>query len=104
MAKWFGNVGYAETIETEPGVWEERITTRSYYGDSIRNTRLLQNSGEVNDNVNIGNQLSIVADPYAINHIYNMRYAEFQGAKWKVTNVDVQHPRLILTLGGLYNE
>lgn len=104
MAKWFGNVGYAETIETEPGVWEERITTRSYYGDAIRNTRLLQNSGEVNDNVNVGNQLSIVADPYAINHIYNMRYAEFQGAKWKVTNVDVQHPRLILTLGGLYNE
>lgn len=104
MAKWYGNIGYAEIIETEPGVWEERITTRSYYGDSIRNTRLLQNSGGVNDNVNIGNQLSIVADPYAINHIYNMRYAEFQDAKWKITNVDVQHPRLILTLGGLYNE
>lgn len=104
MAKWFGNVGYAETIETEPGVWEERSVIRSYYGDSIRNTRLLQSSGDVNDNVNIGNQLSIVADPYAVKHMFNMRYAEFQGANWKITNVDVQYPRLILTLGGLYNE
>lgn len=104
MAKWYGKVGYAETIETAPGVWEERITTRSYYGDSFRNTRLLQNSGQVNDNVNIGNQISIVADPYAEGHIHWMRFVEFQGSNWKVTNVDVQPPRLILTIGGLYNE
>lgn len=103
MAKWYGKVGYAETIETAPGVWEEQITTRSYYGDSFRNTRLLQNSGQVNDNVNIGNQISIVADPYASDHMYGMRFVEFQGSNWKVTNVDVQPPRLILTIGGLYN-
>ena len=103
MAKWCGIVGYVETIETRPGVWDEQPIERSYYGDSIRNTRLLQNSGNVNDNVNIGNQISIVADPYAINHIYAMRFVEFQGSKWKVTNVDVQYPRLILTIGGLYN-
>lgn len=103
MAKWHGIVGYAETIETEPGVWEEQKTERSYDGDSIRNTRLLQNSSGVNDNVNVGNQISIVADPYAINHMYSMRYVEFHGSNWKVTNVDVQYPRLILTIGGLYN-
>lgn len=103
MAKWYGKVGYVETIETAPGVWEEKITERSYFGDSIRNTRLLQNSGGVNDNVNIGNQISIVADPYAVDHIYAMRYVEFQKTNWKVTNVDVQYPRLILTIGGLYN-
>lgn len=104
MAKWYGNIGYAEMVEVEPGDWCEEITTRPYYGDAIRNTRMLQNSGGINDNVNIGNQISIVADPYANNHIYDMRYAEFQGAKWKVTNVDVQYPRLILTLGGIYND
>lgn len=102
MAKWFGNIGYAEMVEVKPGDWREKITPRPYYGDTIRNTRMLQNSGEINDNVNVGNQISIVADPYANNHIYDMRYAEFQGSKWKVTNVDVQYPRLILTLGGLY--
>lgn len=103
MAKWYGKIGYSETVETDPGVWEEQIAERSYFGDSIRNTRLLQNSGGVNDNVNVGNQISIVADPYAINHIYAIRYVEFQDHNWKVTNVEVQYPRLILTIGGLYN-
>lgn len=103
MAKWYGKVGYVETIETAPGVWEEKVTERPYFGDSIRNTRLLQSSGGVNDNINIGNQISIVADPYAVDHINDMRYVEFQRSNWKVTTVDVQHPRLILTIGGLYN-
>lgn len=104
MAKWYGKIGYvSKTVELRPGVWDEEIIERAYYGDSYRNTRMLQNSGFVNDNVNVGNQISIVADPYAHNHIYDMRYAEFQGVRWKVTNVDVQLPRLILTLGGVYN-
>lgn len=103
MAKWYGAIGYAVTVETDPGVWEETITERSYYGDTIRNTRMIQNSGEVNDNVNISNQISIVADPYANQNIYAMRYIEFMGTKWKITNVDVQYPRLILTIGGVWN-
>lgn len=103
MAKWFGVIGYAETVETAPGVWVEEITERSYYGDLIRNTRRLESSEHLNDNVNISNDISILSDPYAVNHIYAMRYVEFMGAKWKVTNVDVQYPRLKLTLGGLYN-
>lgn len=104
MAKWYGNIGYATMVEIAAGDWAEKIVARPYYGDSIRNTRLLQqNSNSTNNNVNIGNQLSIVADPYANDHIYDMRYAEFQGNNWIITNVDVQFPRLILTLGGLYN-
>ena len=105
MAKWFGNVGYDETIETpaNSGVWVETITERPYYGDTIRNTRLLQSSGELNDNVNVSNQISIVADPFANQNFHAMRYAEFMGTKWKITNVEVQYPRLILTLGGIYN-
>ena len=104
MAKWYGKIGYAETVETEPGLWEEQITERDYRGDTIRNTRRLQSSGDVNDNVNIANEISIVADPYADQNIYAMRYAEFMGEKWKITSVEVQRPRLILEIGGLWSE
>lgn len=104
MSKWYGKIGYAMTVEKEPGIWEEDITERSYYGDTYRNTRLLQNSGGVNDNVNIGNQISIVADPYANRNFHAMRYVEFMGTIWKITNVEVQYPRLILTIGGVYND
>ena len=103
MAKYYGKIGYAETVETNPGVWTEQITERSYYGDMIRNTRRLQSAGQVNDNINIANDLSIIADPYAISNFHSMRYAEFMGTKWKISNVEVKYPRLILTLGGLYN-
>lgn len=102
MAKFFGEIGYVELVETVPGVWEEVVTKRNYYGDLIRNTRRLESSGNLNDDININNQISIVADPYAINHFHAMRYVEFQGARWKVSTVEVQHPRLLLTLGGLY--
>lgn len=104
MAKWAGKIGYAETVETEPGDWDELITERQYYGDLIRNSRLLQhNSSGVNDNINIANQISIIADPYANQNFHAMRYVEFMGAKWKITNVEVSYPRLTLTVGGLYN-
>lgn len=103
MSKFYGAVGYAETVETSPGVWEEQITERNYYGDVIRNTRRLQGADKVNDDINISNEISIVADPYANDHFYTIRYVVFQGAKWKVSNIDVQYPRLILSLGGLYN-
>lgn len=103
MAKWYGKIGYAELVENEPGDWDEEIVERSYSGDLIRNTRALQNSGGVNDNVNISNQISILADPYATQNFHAMRYAEFMGTKWKITNVEVSYPRLNLTLGGVYN-
>lgn len=103
MAKYCGNIGFVETVEKEAGVWVEEVTEKQYFGDIIRNTRLLQNSGDINDNVNISNQFSIVADPYANTHIFALRYIEYQGVKWKVSNVDVQYPRLLLTVGGQYN-
>lgn len=103
MAKWFGTIGFAETVETSPGIWEEQITKRNYYGDLTRNTRRLQSADKLNDDIVINNELNIVSDPYANEHFHNMRYAEFQGVVWKITNVEVQYPRLILSLGGLYN-
>lgn len=104
MAKWFGKIGYAVTAETRPGIWTETITERDYYGDVIRNSRRLQSSDKVNDDINISNQLSIVSDPYANENFHAMRYAEFMGTKWKITDVEVQYPRLLLTLGGVWNE
>ena len=103
MAKFYGKIGYASTVETKPGVYEEQIVERSYYGDLIRNTRRLQCADQVNDDINISNEISIVADPYATNNFHTMRYAVFMGTKWKISNVEVSYPRLILTLGGVYN-
>lgn len=102
MAKWHGKVGYAEQVETTPGVWEEKITVHQYYGDVVRNIRRLEGSGEVNDNVNVSMEISIVADPYAIQNFHAMRYIEFMGSLWKISNVEVNYPRLVLTIGGLY--
>ena len=106
MAKFSGLVGYATQVETVPGVsgvWEEQIIEKKYYGDLVRNTRKLQTSDQVNDNINVANEISIIADPFANQNFYSMRYVVFMGAKWKISNVEVQYPRLILTIGGLYN-
>ncbi len=103
MGKWFGRIGYAEQLETIPGVWEEKIVERDYYGDVVRNYRKLEPSGEVNDNINVSMEISIVADPYAIQNFHAMRYIEYMGSLWKLSNVEVNYPRLILQIGGLYN-
>lgn len=104
MAKYYGAIGYAETVETKPGVWKEQITERMYSGDLLRNSRRFQSADKLNDDLNISNELSIVADPYANQNFHLMRYAEFMGTKWKITDIEVQYPRLRLTLGGEYNE
>lgn len=103
MAKWYGVIGYSDTVEAEPGIWEEQVTERSYYGELIRNTRRLQTTDKVNDDLTISNQISIVSDPYAINNFHAMKYAVLWGTKWKITSVEVQYPRLILEVGGVYN-
>lgn len=103
MNRWYGKVGYVETVEVEPGIWEEQETVRSYYGDLVRNSGKFQTSGGVNDNRDISVELSIVADSYADIHFRSIRYVEFGGVNWKVNNVEPKRPRLILGLGGEYN-
>lgn len=104
MAKWFGKIGYAQTVETRPGIYEEIIVEREYFGEVIRNTRRLQSGDQINDDINISNEISIIADPFAYDNFHSMRYVEFMNAKWKVSNIDVQYPRLKLTVGGLHND
>lgn len=103
MARWYGTIGYAEVTETSPGVWTETIVPREYYGDLNRNIRHISSNDKVNEDISVNNELSIVSDPYALENFYQMRYAEFMGVKWKVSSVEVRYPRLILSLGGVYN-
>ena len=103
MAKFYGSIGYAVPEETAPGVWEDRIVEHSYYGDVIRNNRKLQPSNQLNDNIVVSNEISILSDPFANENFHFMRYVTFMGTKWKVSNIDVQYPRLVLTLGEVYN-
>ena len=103
MAKFYGTVGFVKTVESSPGVWTEQIVELKYYGNVISRTRSLQSNG-VNDNINISDEISIVADPFANENYFAIRFVEYMGAKWKVQSISVQFPRLNLSLGGLYNE
>lgn len=103
MAKYYGKIGYAESVETSPGVYQNKIVERAYSGELIRNTRRLESSESLNDNINIANEISIVADPYAFKNFHAMKYVEFMGVKWKVSTVEEKYPRLILSMGGEYN-
>ena len=104
MAKWHGMIGYAQTEETAPGIWVEHIIEKPYYGDVDRNRRRLESGSTVNSNINVANEISIVADPFANENFFSMRYVTFMGAKWKITDVKVEYPRLILGMGEIYHE
>lgn len=104
MSKWCGKIGYAETVETEPGIWEEQIVEKDQYGDLIENRYMRQTSSEsVNDDLKVSTKISVIADPYIMSHCSSMIYAELMGTKWKITNIDLQYPKLVLTLGGVWN-
>ena len=103
MAKYYGKIGFIETLETSPGVWTEVKTERYYFGDVPQMTRRRDPSEYLNDDLKISNIVSIVSDPYADQHFHAMRYIDWMGALWKITSVEVQYPRLRLTIGGVYN-
>lgn len=103
--KYAGKIGFAEMVETEPGVWEEQIIEKEARGEIIRNTRQYQMTQEVNDNLNISNSFSIISNPYFYDNMVRMKYLWFRKDKWKITNVDAStYPRLTLEVGGLYND
>lgn len=103
MARYYGKVGFiGETTETSPGIWEELLEARPYYGDVVRNVRRTDGGTQVNATVSVANQISVVADAFAFDHIYAIRYVEWGSTAWEVTSVEVEHPRLVLTLGGVY--
>jgi hypothetical protein len=103
MARFFGRVGYGAPEESAPGVYVDQITERSYYGDVVRNTRQLREGEQLNNDLSVGNSISIVADAYANTHFFAIRYVEWAGVLWTVSDVQVQAPRLLLRLGEVYN-
>jgi len=103
MAKFHGKIGYGLTTETAPGVYEETIVERTYYGDVTRTSRLLREGDKVNPILSLGNSISIVADAYAKENFFAIRYIEWAGVHWTVIDVEVQAPRLLLRLGEVYN-
>lgn len=104
MAKFYGEIGFIEEKETVPGVWEDPTPTeRKYFGDVVRSSKRFEPGQKVNDDLTVNNEITILADPYAMNHFYTMRYINWLGTYWKINNVTVEYPRLRLTIGGVYN-
>jgi hypothetical protein len=103
MARFYGRVGYGESAETAAGVHVDVITEKHYYGDVIRNTRQLSEGEHLNKDLSVGNSISIVADAYANDHFFAIRYVEWAGVLWTVSDVEVQSPRLLLRIGEVYN-
>ena len=103
MTRFYGRIGYGESVETAPGVYADDIIEHSYFGDVIRNARNLVPGENLNPDLSVENSISIVADAYAFEHFFNIRYVEWSGVLWTVTNVEVQRPRLLLRLGEVYN-
>jgi hypothetical protein len=103
MAKFFDKVGFGTTTKTAPGVWDDVITERSYRGDVVRNAKGIEAGNKVNDDISVDVTVSIVADEYASENVFAIRYVRWAGSLWKVANVEVQRPRFNLRLGGAYN-
>lgn len=103
MARFFGKVGYSQTVKMAGGVHEFVITEQQYQGDVITQDRELVSGDKVISDYRVGNSISIVADAYANEHFVAIQYVEWMGSLWVVSNVTVRAPRLILRLGGVYN-
>jgi hypothetical protein len=103
MTKFFGKVGYGYSIERQNGVWEDEIVEREHFGDVVRGSRRLVDGSQVNNDLTVSNSISIIADTFVIENLFAIRYVEWAGALWKVSYAEVQSPRLILTLGGVYD-
>ena len=103
MAKFHGAIGYVRTEETSPDVYSEVITEKNYFGDVIRDVKRLEEGDRFNDNVTIANRFSVIGDSFAYDNIGAIRYIKWGGVAWKVSSVEIQRPRLILTVGGVYN-
>ena len=103
MAKWYGQIGFGETTEVERGIYKFVITEHPYYGDLSSQRYSAATADQINDDVKMTNTLSIVADPYAMEHCGYMKYVVIHNCLWKVNSVEIQYPRLVIQIGGVYN-
>ena len=103
MAKFRGEIGYAKQLEVRPGIWQEQIVERMYVGDVLKNVNKWREGKNTNDDLTVENRFSVVSDSFADENFHLMRYVHWMGARWKITSVEVQRPRLVLLIGGVYN-
>lgn len=103
MAKFYGKIGYALTVEEAPGVWVDRIEERPYTGDVLKKTSKWGAGESLNQNLNITDTISIVGDSFTLENMHMMRYVVWRGANWQINSIDIKRPRLLLSIGGLYN-
>ena len=104
MAKFFGMVGYrADQPESSPGVFENETIEKRYFGDVLNETNRFDSGSQINDNISISSRISFLADAYALNHAQDILYVVYAGAKWKAKSAEIQYPRVIVTLGEVYN-
>lgn len=105
MAKYYGSVGFAISKESEdsPGDWVNETIERKYYGEVLRRRRDWRTTSNLNDNLELNNEISILADPFAYQNLGEIRYVVWHGTKWRVTSIDISHPRITLSIGGVYN-
>lgn len=103
MAKFYGAIGYALQIESKPGVWIDEVIEKNYRGDIILDQRRWQSDEKVNDNINIDNSISIIADEYAYNNIGSMKYIIWNNVPWKIQSFSINRPRIVIQIGGIYN-
>ena len=105
MSKCSGKIGYAMVQETEPGIWDEIIVEKRYTGDLTRNTyKYSQNNESTNDNITLNNNISILANKFINENLGIMRYITYMNHKWKISSIEIVPPRIIITLGDMYNE
>lgn len=103
MAKFFGEIGFATQKEVSPGIWEDQIVERSYYGDITRESRRYSSNDAILSEINLSNQISILADGYVMDNVQSLRYVRWLGGLWKISYVELKFPRLVLEMTGVYN-
>ena len=74
-----------------------------YYGDVLRRSRRWDQATEVNDHLTLSDEINVIADSYILENLNYMRYVIYLGVKWKINYIEVNRPRIRLTLGGEYN-
>lgn len=105
MGKFFGKVGLVIMEQTAPGVYMPNTVTVSCYGEVLNVTKRWQGAAEqVNDNLNIDSRISILSNKFLTENLSHIRFVEWMGAPWKVTSVELSYPRIILSIGGVYND
>ena len=104
MARFHGKVGFVKTVENEGSVFKEVATEKPYSGEVNKLTGKYERSDKLNDDLNLNNEISFIADSYAYENFQYIRYVHFLGANWKVTSATLgERPRIILQIGGVYN-